>query len=48
MVVIVRKETLIVRALVKFENRVDILRSGKIVEGHLIWANTYDGAVDLK
>lgn len=40
-----RQETLVVRALVKLENRVDVLRSGEIVEDYLVWTDAYNGAV---
>lgn len=40
-----RQETLVIRALVKLENRVDVLRSGEIVEDYFVWTDAYDGAV---
>jgi hypothetical protein len=43
-----RQETLIVRALVKLENRIDALRGGEIVEDHLVRTDTHDGAILLE
>jgi hypothetical protein len=43
-----RQETLVVRALIKLENRVDVPRSGEIVEDYLVWTDAYNGAVFCK
>jgi hypothetical protein len=43
-----RQETLVVRAFIKLEDRVDILRSREIVEDYFVWTDAHDGTVFLE
>jgi len=40
-----RQETLVIRALIKLENRVDVPRSGEIVEDYLVRTDAYNWTV---